>query len=42
MNDLIVIVLVLLVFNTATFAYLTHKVTSYMDWKRHWRETRNV
>ena len=42
MYDIYVAFLVLVVFNTATFMYLTMKVVDYLSWKRHWRETRNV
>lgn len=42
MYDVLVILLVLFVFNTVTFTYLCMKIVDYMNWKRHWRESRNV
>lgn len=37
MYDILIAHLILFVFNTATFMYLTIKVVDYLNWKRAWR-----
>ena len=41
-STILSVVVFFLTFNTLLLTYLSTKVISYLDWKRSWRENRNV